>query len=53
MIVAKFGMNFRAKLIVPSTERSYLIVVGVFKLILDLIPSSPMRMPSADNTCPR
>ena len=53
MIGARFGMNFRTKLTVPRTERSSLIVVGVFKSIMALIRSSPMRIPSADKTCPR
>ena len=53
MIVARFGMNFRTKLILPGTERSSLIVVGVFKSIMALIRSSPMRIPLADNTRPR
>ena len=53
IVVARFGMDFRTKLIVPSTERSYLIVVGVFKSIMALIRSSPMRIPLADITSPR
>ena len=53
MIVTKLGMNFRTKSIVPSTERSSLTVVGVFKSKLALNLSSPMRITSADNTCPR
>ena len=53
MIVARFGINFRTKLIVPSTERSSLIVVGVFKSTMALIRSSLMQIPLADNTCPR
>ena len=51
IIVARFGMNFRTKLTVPRTERSSLIVVGVFKSIMALTQSSPMRIPLADNTC--
>ena len=43
---ARFGMNFRTKLTVPRTERSSLIVVGVFKSIMALIRSSPLRIPS-------
>ena len=53
IIVARFGMNFRTKLIVLSRERSSLIVVGVFKSIMALIIFSPMRIPLAENTCPR
>ena len=34
MIVAKFGMNFCTNVIVPSTERSSWIVVGVFKSVI-------------------
>ena len=52
IIVARFGMNFCTKLVVPRTERSCLIVVGVFKSIMALTQSSPLRIPLADKTCP-
>ena len=56
MIVAKHGMNFRTKSVVPSTERSSLMVVGAFKSTMMaalLIQSTPMRIPLADKICPR
>ena len=43
MIIAKFGTNVGTKLIVPSTERSSLIVVGVFNSTMALIGSSPIN----------
>ena len=39
MIVSKLEMNFRTKSIVTSTERSSLMVVGVFKSTIALIRS--------------
>ena len=53
IIAARFGMDSRTKLIVPRTERSSLIVVGVFKPIMDLIRSSPMRVPFSGQRMPK
>ena len=48
MTIARFGMNFLTKLIVPRTERSSLIVVGVIKsTVIAIIRFSPViRIPS-------
>ena len=42
MIVARFGMNSRTRLVVPRTERSSLIIVDGSLSIMVLIRSSPI-----------
>ena len=51
--VERSGINFLTKLIIPKTERSSLIVLGVGKSVIALIRSSPMRIPSFDKIWPR
>lgn len=50
--VAKFGMNFLTKIIVPSTDRNFLMFVGRGKSTIALIRSSPILIPSADKIWP-
>ena len=53
MVPAKLGINLRTKLTIPSTDRNSLIVLGVGKSIIAFMRTSPIRIPSAVNICPK